>query len=94
MNDLKPPAGWNAYLVTFKTQDRDPQTKTAMYGYAVRIFAPSDEAAKKVVTHRFGTAFYQLHDEKKTKAFKLVSYPKGIFETLLFKKDKHVNKLK
>ncbi|MCK5345582.1 MAG: hypothetical protein KAR20_19365 [Candidatus Heimdallarchaeota archaeon] len=86
LSSLKPPDGWKAYLVTFKDDDVHPMEKVSMKGLAVRIFAPEDEAAKIVLKARFGTAYYQLHDEKKMKPFQLLQYPNGIFETLHFHK--------
>ena len=83
---MRPPPGWNSYLVTFKDEDIHPIEKDSMKGCAVRVFAPSDEAAAVVVRFRFGKAFYQLHDEKKTTPYKLISYPQGIYETLIYQK--------
>jgi hypothetical protein len=85
---MKPPNGWKAYLVTFKNEDVHPIEKVSMKGRAVRIFAPDDEAAKMVLKHRFGTSYYQLHDEGSMKPFQLLQYPNGIFETLHFHQSK------
>jgi hypothetical protein len=90
LSSLRPPEGWKAYLVTFKDDDVHPIEKVNMKGCVVRIFAPEDEAAKQVVTHRFGKAYYQLHDEKKIQPLKLLSYPNGVFETLHFHAKKKV----
>lgn len=86
LNNILPPSGWKAYLITFKDSDIHPIEKESMKGRAVRIFAPDDEAAKIVLTHRFGTAYYQLHDETFMKPLQLQSYPNGIYETLKFQK--------
>lgn len=93
LSKIKPPDGWKSYLVTFKDTDIHPLEKVNMKGRAVRIFAPNDEAAIICVRHRFGQAFYQLHNEKKTRLLKLIKYPNGIYETLLFQREKQQYKL-
>jgi len=93
LSDIRPPDGWKSYLVTFKNNDIHPLEKVPMKDRAVRIFAPSDEAAKIVVGHRFGKSFYQLHDEKQILWHRPIFYPKGIFETLHFKHVKEKYKL-
>ena len=93
LNATKPPDGWNSYLLTFKDEDVHPLEKVNMKGRAVRIFAPNDEAAVIIVKHRFGKSFYQLHNMKKIRPLKLIQYPLGIYEILVFDKNKQKYKL-
>ena len=93
INKIKPPDNWKAYLVTFKDSDIHPIERVSMKGRAVRIFAPNNEAAVIIVKSRFGKAFYQLHDEKAIRVGKFISYPNGVYETLVFQKNKQKYKL-
>jgi hypothetical protein len=79
----KPPVGFAPFLLTFKGGDFHPYDKVPMDGRAVRIYAPTPEAAAEVVRHRFGNKFKKLYDERNTR---VIFYPNGLWETLIWVK--------
>jgi hypothetical protein len=81
---FKIPTGYFSYILTFKKGDIHPVDHIEMTGRGVRIFAPGPQEAIGAVRHRYGRAFNELHEERR---MRIVRFPGGIYETLLWKKE-------